>query len=101
MSSDNPRYERKYIPEEISSEIKISRKISMKVFMVLIGSLIISGNLTFLVHPKLQFIFMIFCFLVAGVLVIPSRKGNPGKMVLGVIFLSLFQNKTVYHAIGP
>lgn len=86
------------IPQEISSEVKITKGLTMRAIIVIVLTLFVTEQFSFIVHPKLKLLYNIFCIGIGICMILPSSK-NPGKQFYETLLLSAFKNMTVYHPI--
>lgn len=88
----------KIIPGEIDSETKFSKKLSLRTLIEMLVVIIVTQNFSDYIHPNLQLMYTIFCFVLALFLVFPS-KSNPEKKMYHCIYLSLIKKRKTYRAI--
>lgn len=86
------------IPAEIDSEVKITKGITAKTLIVVIGTLMLSQQFVFLVHPSLKLPYLLFCIAASVLMVMPAPR-NPEKKMYHCILFSFRKDRNVYHPI--
>lgn len=87
------------IPQEISSEVKLTKHITMRAIITVVGVLAVTSQFDRFVHPKMKLLYSIVCILVGILAVIPAGPKNDGKLLYEVILLSLKKDRKSYHPI--
>lgn len=88
----------KIIPQEISSEIKLTKGITMRAVIVIVATIFVTEQFSGIVHPSLKIVYNIFSVIVGVCMMLPSSK-NPGKLLYQTLMLTFMKDRTVYHPI--